>query len=73
MNKRIKELADQAGLNLIHDNFMTASQEKFAELIVKECLYKIVDVRIENDFEPVTDAVLIKALTDIRKHFGVEE
>lgn len=81
MNKRIIQLAEQAGLQLgtVLENYttpvktITVEQKKFAELIVQECLYKIVDVRIENDFEPVTDAVLIKALTDIRKHFGVEE
>lgn len=33
---RTKELAEQAGLPLIADQFMTASQEKFAELIRSE-------------------------------------
>jgi len=33
MNARDKALAEQAGLDLIHGKFMTASQEKFANLI----------------------------------------
>ena len=41
MNERIKELAEQAGMNLIHDNFMTASQEKFAELLVADVLNEV--------------------------------
>jgi hypothetical protein len=40
---------------------------------VKECLLQVADVRIENDFEPVGDAALVKALKGIKKHFGVEE
>jgi molybdenum cofactor biosynthesis enzyme MoaA len=41
MNERIKQLAEQAGMNLIHDNFMTASQEKFAELLVADVLNEV--------------------------------
>jgi hypothetical protein len=39
MNKRIKELAEQAGMNIVDDKFSTYGKfaEKFAELIVKEC------------------------------------
>jgi molybdenum cofactor biosynthesis enzyme MoaA len=50
MNERIKQLAEQAGMNLIHDNFMTASQEKFAELLVADVLnevLKAMDVDID--------------------------
>ena len=75
MNERIKLLADQAGL---HDFVLIAmgideELEKFAELIVKECAMQVADVRIENDFEPVGDAVLVQALAGIKKYFGVEE
>ena len=73
MNERIRQLAEQAGLDLIHGNFMTASQEKFAELIVFECTKAVMDgtkegdhyaQRIEQHFDNGTGGVL---------HFGVEE
>jgi hypothetical protein len=77
MNERIKQLAEQAGYSW-HNQFSGPilspnAIEKFAELIVKECCLQVADVRIENDFEPVGDAVLVQALTGIKKHFGVEE
>ena len=39
MNERIRELAEQAGMNIVDDKFSTYGKfaEKFAELIVKEC------------------------------------
>ena len=39
MNKRIRELAEQAGMIIVDDKFSTYGKfaEKFAELIVKEC------------------------------------
>jgi hypothetical protein len=77
MNERIKQLAEQAGYSW-HNQFSGPilspnAIEKFAELIVAECCLQVADVRIENDFEPVGDAVLVQALTGIKKHFGVQE
>jgi len=63
MNERIKELAKQADLPLIHGNFMTAAQEKFAELIIKECA-ELVDRAISDGG---VDGRVVK------EHFGVEE
>ena len=39
MNERIKKLAEQAGMNIVDDEFSTYGKfaEKFAELIVREC------------------------------------
>lgn len=37
MNERIMELAEQAGLEYNYDPMLWMKQEKFAELIVKEC------------------------------------
>ena len=37
MNERIRELAEQAGLEYNFDPMLWLKQEKFAELIVKEC------------------------------------
>jgi hypothetical protein len=87
MNERIKELAEQAkkyvddkwakeGSPLYpeaHYLFIQQRDEKFAELIVRECILQIADVRIEHDFDPQVDEVLVQALTGIKKHFGVEE
>jgi len=70
MNERIKELAIEAGF---YANPDVEKFEKFAELIVQECMLQVADVRIENDFEPVGDAVLVQALAGIKQHFGVEE
>ena len=75
MNERIKELAEQAGGNYGEGlEFAVVfgelkDLEKFAELIVRECAMQVADVRIENDFEPVGDAVLVRALAGIKKTF----
>jgi hypothetical protein len=74
MNERIKLLAIQAGLPLIHDKFMTASQEKFAELIVRECAEVCydhssaaggIDTHFGYGYKDCGD--------DIKRNFGVEE
>ena len=83
MNKRIQELAKQAGVNFFEcTNIEHGSreyceawieqQQKFVELIVRKCLLQVADVRIENDFEPVADAALVQALNGIRSYFGIE-
>jgi hypothetical protein len=81
MNERIQKLAEQAGLDLIHGNFMTASQEKFAELIVKECI-SIVDVQKEclheeqkywHDRDYGYEMAVNDASKGIKQFFGVEE
>lgn len=78
MNERIKQLMIQATeyaneQNELHGvGYVITFKEKFAELIVRECCLQVADVRIENDFEPVGDAVLVKALAGIKQYFGVE-
>ena len=82
MNERIKQLAEQAGIttNLDTDfyekdmnRWVDYFSEKFAELIVFECVNAVMDgtkegdhyaQRIEQHFDNGTDGVL---------HFGVEE
>jgi hypothetical protein len=70
MNERIKELLEQAGIYECDDFEPHPTFEKFAELIVRECL-KIV--------EPTEDSgdewcVTLKGTAqEIREHFGVEE
>jgi nucleoside 2-deoxyribosyltransferase len=75
MNERIKELAEQAGFvdkGSNHTAYMSFDHEKFAELIVRECLAQVdkVDVMLEDDKEKTGVAWVGYA---IEKHFGVEE
>ena len=62
MNDRIKQLAKQAGMIIVDDEFSTYGKfaEKFAELIIEECHYVMVVGGVDD-----LDVVL--------KHFGVEE
>jgi hypothetical protein len=80
MNERIKELAEQAGFNtspntdVITNNhfggYMDGRQfEKFAELIVRECMEQI---HIQSR-GPCGDYHGQWFESDILKHFGVEE
>ena len=64
MNERIQQLAEQAGItsnNLSDGNMSHTDLEKFAELIVRECI----DYCGENLSKTVGGALKI--------HFGVEE
>ena len=80
MNERIKELMGKTlddkfshtWDTMTHEGLLQFS-EKFAELIVRECILQVADVRIENDFEPVGDAVLVRALAGIKNYFGIAE
>ena len=70
MNERIKELAEQAGSthkqNLGVYQFYTDELEKFAELIVRECMrlcQECIDDGCVEAEEP---------LSKIKQHFGVE-
>jgi hypothetical protein len=73
MNERIKELAEQAGMYDFVLEAMGIGEEfeKFAELIVREC----VDICQDTDGEE--DAMALCGRQDcaveIREHFGVEE
>ena len=77
MNKRIKQLAKQAGLDddiCPLDEWDHPELEKFAELIVQECMWKIMQRKeeaIDNDWR--VDEAMSAALLDISEHFGVEE
>ena len=86
MNKRIKELYGQAALVVFgykvdaegpNETLQNAINEKFAELIVQECL----DIASEVRGEPATDTHYVigydraceKMIDGIKEHFGVEE
>ena len=78
MNERIKELIKQATTieehkwGVSYDNF---DKEKFAELIVKECLSQVDKIRdsLEEDNEDQQALGADWAGLAIARHFGVEE
>ena len=65
MNERIKQLAKEAGLLFQRDK-LSYEDQKFAELIVKECA-DLVDTLNEAYDAPSTAGKFIK------EHFGVEQ
>ena len=75
MNERIKELVRQAGLTQAKDfksgdevkNFVFGNGlEKFAELIVAECLMKAIGAKIRGES-------IDTLIQNIKEDFGVEE
>ena len=84
MNEKIKQLAEQAGIttnNLSDGDMSQADLEKFAELLVQECITAIknddgyhLSVRtIDDRYNQGVQMGLEFAITDIAEHFGVEE
>ena len=69
MNERIQQLAEQAGWDNHHSKFDTRI-EKFAELIVRECI-DIAQDRANFPGFPPNDVNHI--IDEIREHFGVAE
>jgi hypothetical protein len=72
MNERIKELAEQCGFKSnpdIYDRNQSFDIEKFAELIVRECLNQCYNRGMNDELY----AGQLKAATYIEEHFGVEE
>jgi hypothetical protein len=73
MNERIRELAEQAGWDNHHSKFDTRI-EKFAELIVRECLGCCEQV-ISDPVPESVDTWLnggTQCMAEIKQHFGVE-
>lgn len=73
MNERIKELAekcfwDQQAQQDVED---FVDLEKFAELIVKECVVEILNTNLEN-VDGGDATVLAAASYQVMKHFGVK-
>ena len=79
MNERIRELAEQAGLEFDDDESLEFGKqiyyvtkedmEKFAELIVRECVRHF-NEDYQRDFDTLWREDLSKS---IKEHFGVEE
>ena len=66
MNERIRELLEQAGVKYVTMPKDTV-YEKFADMIVKECIEQV----ITGPNGPAHYAV--EAALRLKKHFGVEE
>lgn len=77
MNERIKELAEQA---MWHTNSKTGEvyrthfqfEEKFAELIIKECLEEIDDTDLIRLEGPDPEDVIWLVTKHLKEHFGIE-
>jgi len=73
----IKKLADEARIKpmggswayRLSDEF----EEKFAELIVKECMHECLRMQLGNQYTPEEMLFQTKYRNIIKKHFGVEE
>ena len=65
MNERIKQLAEQATSYNNSDGWLFDKQ-KFAELIVQECIDTVSDCSVEYCTRP-------QIVKEIKQHFGVEE
>ena len=78
MNKRIQEIAEQAtkdkwktiGICVMFDG-CKLDTEKFAELIVQDCVSQIAMIGVSND-DPGVMWTVDKAIQNIKQHFGVE-
>jgi hypothetical protein len=82
MNERYKQLAEQAGLKV--ESFMTNPPkpfqilgsteqfEKFAELIVRECMMLVEGFEITQEVA-LDEYVDYEASAVLKEHFGVEE
>lgn len=80
MNKRIFELSEQAtkdkwktiGICVMFDG-CKLDTEKFAELIVQDCISQIAMIGISNCDNPDVVWAVDKAIQNIREHFEGEE
>jgi hypothetical protein len=77
MNKRIQALAEQAGSthkqNLGVYQFYTDELEKFAELIIKECVKVMYDNAIDRKVPPDIDKTPLYYATAILEHFKIKQ
>lgn len=75
MNERIKELAKQAGMGpwgIGNGDNVSEIVEKFAELIVKECINKVDEVGYKSSNNISSDDTeLFKDV--LKSHFGIEK
>ena len=73
MNERIRLLAEQAGVGFMFDPdavVLTFKMEKFAELIVRECISTL-EEKIYSSIDNEGDEIWADLI--LKEHFGVEE
>jgi len=84
VNERIRELAEQAGGFPCSEDewgFYNKDLEKFAELIIRECVQTLLDNTpelfinevAEEDWDKGYDQAMKDSVHHIKEHFGVEE
>ena len=88
MNQRIRELAHEAGLPTYNPDGIPTKLEKFAQLIINECIDQVAGTRIVgqlsgDEFAGLTESAnnkytqwnnaLVIATMNVRDHFGVEQ
>ena len=73
MNERIEKLAEQAttivemvGPQGYTSSYVNFDREKFAELIVRECIDTVLDCTVEYSTRP-------QIADELREHFGVDK
>ena len=82
MNERIQELAEQAGFENGHQdrngNSLSGELEKFAELIVVECIEQVRQVQSQTvingseEYNTGRAMGIEVCMNQIKQHFGVE-
>ena len=76
MNERIRKLAEQAGIVpgiMGLNRFTHFDPEKFAELIVTECIKEITDQMFREGIDESNNPGYYKAINRVEEHFGVEK
>jgi hypothetical protein len=76
MNEQIKQLWKEAAKTTQSDSWeeQTKFMERFAELIVRECLDACSRANEIRHFVPPTqEQVVLSCMREIEEHFGVEE
>jgi hypothetical protein len=86
MNERIRELAEQSGCKVMDGEWYIPSAtgvekivytkgiglEKFAELIVLECMHECLRMQLGNQYTPEELLFQTKYRKIIKEHFGVK-
>jgi hypothetical protein len=84
MNDKLRELAEQADkwagtefhrlfLNNINANMKELFEEKFAELIIRECASQVRFTDLLKCNDDSDGEILLQASAQLKQHFGVEE
>ena len=72
VNERIEALAEQAGCKIDRLGYGEGNLEKFAELIVRECVIRAEREWIRNGSDTEHNKAITGVINSIKEHFGVE-